>query len=117
MVRGDDGMGAIGMRCTACHGEQNFDPAGVPGHPRWHLAPAEMAWQGRSLGEICRQIKDPQRNGGKSLEEVVRHMAEDSLVGWGWSPGAGREPAPGTQKQFGQLIRAWADNGAACPAP
>jgi hypothetical protein len=33
--------------------------------------------------EICEQIKDPKRNGGKSLEEFVHHMAEDSLVGWG----------------------------------
>jgi hypothetical protein len=44
-------------------------------------------------------------------------MAEDSLVGWGWAPGAGREPAPGTQKEFGALIAAWAESGAACPAP
>jgi hypothetical protein len=43
-------------------------------------------------------------------------MAEDSLVGWGWHPGAGRAPAPGTQAEFGALIKAWADSGAACPA-
>jgi len=36
-------------------------------------------------------------------------------VGWGWTPGHGRTPAPGTQKEFGDLIRAWIDNGAACP--
>ena len=46
-----------------------------------------MAWVGKSLGEICEQIKDPERNGGKSMEELVHHMAEDSLVGWGWHPG------------------------------
>ena len=43
-------------------------------------------------------------------------MAHDELVGWGWSPGEGRTPAPGTQQQFGELIRAWIDSGAACPA-
>ena len=32
-------------------------------------------------------------------------MAEDSLVGWGWSPGACRAPVPGTQAQFGALMR------------
>lgn len=121
VVRGEDGMGAIGMRCTACHGEANFNPPearyGIPGHPQWHLAPVEMAWLGKSLGEICEQIKDPERNGGKSMEELVHHMAEDSLVGWGWTPPKGREPAPGTQEQFGALIQAWADTGAACPAP
>jgi hypothetical protein len=44
VVRGDDGLGAIGMRCTTCHGPANFDPGRVPGHPTWHIAPIEMAW-------------------------------------------------------------------------
>ncbi|MFA6139965.1 MAG: Isoquinoline 1-oxidoreductase subunit [Hyphomicrobium sp.] len=116
VVRGVDNFGAVGMRCTTCHGPANFDPAGIPGHPEWHLAPLEMAWVGKSLGEICQQIKDPARNGGKSMEELIHHMAEDSLVGWGWHPGVGREPAPGTQKEFGELIKAWVDTGAVCPA-
>ena len=116
VVRGVDNFGAVGMRCTTCHGPANFDAGGIPGHPEWHVAPIEMAWVGKSLGEICRQIKDPQRNGGKSMEELVHHMAEDSLVGWGWKPGVGREPAPGTQKEFGELIKAWSDTGAVCPA-
>jgi hypothetical protein len=108
-------MGATGMRCFTCHGQANFER--VPGNPKWMLAPIEMAWIGRSLGEICEQIKDTKRNGGKSLAEIVHHMAEDELVGWGWNPGAVRTPAPGTQKEFGALIRAWADNGAQCPKP
>jgi hypothetical protein len=115
VVRGVDNFGAVGMRCTTCHGPANFDAAGIPGNPAWHVAPIEMAWVGKSLGEICRQIKDPQRNGGKSMEELIHHMAEDSLVGWGWNPGVGREPAPGTQKEFGELIKAWSDTGAVCP--
>jgi len=115
VVRGVDGFGAIGMRCTTCHGPANFDPGGVPGNPVWHLAPIEMAWAGKSLGEICEQIKDPARNGGKSMEDLIHHMGEDELVGWGWSPGSGRQPAPGTQKEFGALIKAWVENGAACP--
>ena len=116
VVRGVDNFGAVGMRCTTCHGPANFEPAGIPGHPAWHLAPIEMAWVGKSLGEICQQIKDPARNGGKSMEELIHHMAEDSLVGWGWHPGVGRQPAPGTQKEFGELIKAWVDTGAVCPA-
>jgi hypothetical protein len=116
VVRGEDGLGAIGMRCTSCHGPANFDPGRIPGHPQWHVAPIEMAWVGKSLGEICEQIKDPKRNGGKSMAELVHHMAEDSLVGWAWAPGPARKPAPGTQKDFGELIKAWADSGAVCPA-
>jgi hypothetical protein len=109
------GMGVPGMRCFACHGPANYDPAGVPGNPKWRLAPVEMAWIGRSLGEICEQMKDPQRNGGKSLQEIVEHNEHDILVGYGWAPGAGRTPAPGSQKQFGELMRAWAETGAHCP--
>jgi hypothetical protein len=122
--RGADGFGAVGMRCGTCHQATNFDPGpsvnaptiSVPGHPKWHVAPIEMAWQGKTLGEICRQIKDPGRNGGHTIEQIVTHMADDSLVGWAWAPGTGREPAPGTQASFGALIRAWAESGAACPA-
>jgi hypothetical protein len=116
VVRGEAGVGAPGgLACTTCHHEANFDAAGVPGNPKWQLAPIEMAWQGKSLGQICTQIKDPKLNGGKTMAELIHHMAEDELVGWGWNPGAGRTPAPGTQKQFGELIKAWADAGAACP--
>jgi hypothetical protein len=113
--RGDAGMGVPGLYCTACHQQENFDPARVPGNPKWQLAPIEMAWQGKSLGDICRQIKDPARNGGKSLADLVEHNAHDELVAYGWAPGGGRTPAPGTQEQFGALFRAWADTGAACP--
>jgi hypothetical protein len=117
VIRGEGGIGAPGgLVCTTCHHEANFDAAGVPGNPRWSLAPAEMAWQGKTLGQICLQIKDRDRNGGKDTAALIKHMAEDDLVGWGWHPGAGRMPAPGTQKQFGELIKAWADAGAACPA-
>ncbi len=103
------------MRCSSCHQQANFDPARIPGHPEWHLAPREMAWEGKTLGEICAQIKDPARNGGRSLEELVHHIGTDTLVGWAWAPGFGRLPAPGTQKQAGALVEAWVKAGAVCP--
>ena len=109
VVRGE------GLACSTCHHEANFDAANVPGNPKWALAPIEMAWQGRTLGQICVQIKDRERNGGKDIAELIHHMAEDELVGWGWNPGGNRTPAPGTQKQFGELFKAWADSGAVCP--
>jgi hypothetical protein len=115
--RGTDGFGVPGLRCSTCHSAANYDAVRMPGHPKWHLAPAEMAWEGRSLGQICEQIKDPARNGGHSLKEIVEHMAQDSLVGWGWAPGAGRQPAPGTQAELGALFTAWLETGAACPGP
>jgi hypothetical protein len=115
VTRGSDGFGAASLRCAMCHQGANFEPAGVPGHAHWHLAPREMAWQDKTLGQICTQIKDPARNGGRSLEQLLEHMATDSLVGWAWVPGFGRQPAPGTQKEFGALIEAWVNTGAACP--
>ena len=87
----------------------------IPGHPRWALAPLEMAWEGKSNGEICAQLKDPKRNGGKSLATLHEHFARDDLVAWGWNPGEGREPAPGSQELAGQLLQAWIDSGAVCP--
>ena len=116
VVRGADDQGAIAMRCATCHQIANFQPAGVPGAPKWHIAPVAMAWQGKSLGAICEQIKDPARNGQRSLAQIHDHMAHDKLVGWGWHPGGLRAPAPGTQAQFGALIDAWIQTGAACPA-
>jgi hypothetical protein len=115
VVRGAGGMGAAAMRCITCHGTTNFGR--VPGNSKWFLAPAEMGWIGTSLGQICEQIKDRKRNGDRSLQQLVEHMANDDLVGWAWQPGADRTPARGTQKEFGQLISAWADNGAQCPKP
>ena len=115
VVRGPDDKGAVGMRCTTCHQDANFESSGVPGNPKWHMAPLGMAWQHHTLAQICVQMKDPARNGGRSLAQILDHSANDSLVGWGWHPGGSREPAPGTQAQFGALIAAWIDTGAACP--
>ena len=115
VVRGADGHGIAAMRCSICHQAANFDPGRVPGHPEWHLAPREMAWEGKTLGDICAQIKDRERNGGRSPEDLVHHIGTDTLVGWAWAPGFGRRPAPGTQKQAGALVEAWVKTGAACP--
>ncbi|MBS1300732.1 Isoquinoline 1-oxidoreductase subunit [Loktanella sp. SALINAS62] len=119
VVRGDGGMGAPGMRCSTCHGAENVAYAtgdgSIPGHQPWHLAPIEMGWVGKTAAEICAQLKDPDRNGNRTLAELHEHNAKDGLVGWGWNPGAGREPAPGSQDVFGQLTQAWIDTGAICP--
>lgn len=121
VTRGEGGIGVPGNTCGACHTDRNFtlreraSYQSIPGHPRWSLAPIEMAWQGKSVGEICRQLKDPQRNGGRDLARLHDHAAGDDLIAWGWQPGEGRDPAPGTQKLFGDLIQAWIDTGAECP--
>jgi len=116
VVRGPEDKGVVGMECTSCHQDRNLEHARVPGAPNWHLAPIEMAWVGKSPRHICEQLKDPKRNGGKTLAQLIEHNAHDELVGWGWKPGWGREPAPGTQEQFGALVAAWVETGAECPS-
>lgn len=115
IVRGEKGLGPPGLPCSTCHHQANYDPAGVPGHPTWRLAPRAMGWQGLSLAALCVQMRDPLTNGGRDLVGLLKHVSEDSLVGWAWAPGAGRAPAPGSQEEFGALMKAWIDNGAYCP--
>ncbi|MBR0814389.1 Isoquinoline 1-oxidoreductase subunit [Bradyrhizobium diazoefficiens] len=109
------------VNCSGCHGGKNFSLheaatyRSIPGHPRWGFAPLSMAWEGKSLGEICRQLKDVQLNGGRDLAALQEHIAKDDLVAWGWNPGEGRKPAPGSQQAAGELVQAWIDSGAECP--
>jgi hypothetical protein len=114
-IRGLHDRGALAMECTTCHQEQNSTMYRVPGAPDWHLAPKAMAWLDRTPAQICAELKDPARNGGRSLAKVVEHVAHDKLVAWGWAPGADRTPAPGSAAELAALVQAWADTGAACP--
>jgi hypothetical protein len=114
------GVGSPALPCRSCHEATNISTlaesiASIPGSPGWGLAPASMAWQGKSVREICVQIQDPTRNGGMSLEKLRQHMATDPVVAWGFQPGEGRVPAPGTQAQLAALIDAWIATGAQCP--
>jgi hypothetical protein len=45
-----------------------------------------MAWEGKSPGEICTQLKDRNRNGGRDLALLHEHLAKDDLIAWGWNP-------------------------------
>ncbi len=103
VVRGADDKGATGMRCTTCHQAANFEPSGVPGHPMWHVAPASMAWQTKSLGQICAQIKDPRRNGGKTACGDPRAHGARLLGGLGmdaWRKSRARARHPGATGRF-----------------
>lgn len=114
VTRGTDGGGAPTLRCNTCHQSENFEASGVPGNAKWKLAPIEMAWQGQTLGNICRQLRDPTRS-HMTPNELLHHVMHDELVGWAWHPGGSRTPAPGSQQAFGSLIEAWQTTGAVCP--
>ncbi|MCD2185364.1 Isoquinoline 1-oxidoreductase subunit [Rhizobium sp. GN54] len=120
MIAAESSVGPAGLACSACHGDENRPIVGsrlksIPGNAHWSLAPASMAWQGLTVGEICRQVKDPERNGDRTHADLVRHMGEDHLVGWAWHPGEGRSTPPGSQEALAALIDAWVATGAECP--
>ncbi len=116
----DGGMSRDGrdsMPCTTCHATSNAElPHGPPGAPHWALAPVEMVWWQQSSKQICEQIKDLDRNGGRTLEEVADHIDHDALVHWGWEPGPGREPAPYSIEETVAAFMSWAEAGAPCPS-
>jgi len=115
--RGPDGRGKYGMKCSACHQATNLPGENMPpGNPNWHLPPPtmRMVFEGKTPAQLCRQLKDPRQNGGKKVEQLVHHVAEDKLVLWGWDPGDGRTKPP-SHAEFVQNVRAWVDKGAACP--
>jgi hypothetical protein len=116
--RGPDGKGLFAMKCANCHQEKNLPGENMPpGHPEWHLPPANMrmVFEGKTPSQLARQLKDPKQNGGKTLEQIVHHSAEDSLVATGWHPGPGRSTPPLSQVEFGKKMREWVDKGAAVP--
>ncbi|MEM0929156.1 MAG: hypothetical protein AAGI89_07685 [Pseudomonadota bacterium] len=114
---GDSRDGRDSMPCSTCHATSNSElPHGPPGAPHWALAPVEMVWWEQSSRQICEQIKDLDRNGGRSLDEVAAHIDHDALVHWGWEPGPGREPAPHSVEETVASFTAWAEAGAPCPA-
>jgi hypothetical protein len=115
VLRGANDHGIPALGCNTCHQDRNLELARIPGAPDWHLAPRSMVWLGKSPAAICAQLKDPARNGGRSLAQIHDHVAHDGLVAWGWRPGADRAPAPGSQAELAALFQAWIDTGAACP--
>jgi mono/diheme cytochrome c family protein len=115
--RGPDGHGREGLECSSCHQDQNQEEAGVPGAPRWALAPLSMGWEGLDDHALAEALKDPARNGGLSLEGTYEHMAQDPLVGWAWNPGGERRPPPISRQELARWVRVWIDTGAHSPPP
>jgi hypothetical protein len=116
--RGADGHGVTAMRCDTCHQTANVPGAHMPpGNPKWALPPPQekMVSVGRSPAALCRQIKDPKQNGGRTLEKLLDHVANDDLVGWGWNPGEGRTLPPLSRPETVAQMKIWIEGGAACP--
>jgi hypothetical protein len=76
-----------------------------------------MAWEGLSDHELAEQLKDPRRNGGRTLAQIVGHLEHDHLVAWGFRPGGSRTAPPLTHEKFVQRFKDWIAAGAPSPAP
>ncbi len=116
--RGLDGLGLAPNRCFACHQDRNLAlPHQPPGAPFWRLSAkaAPLTFQGRTAAQLCRQLQDPRQNGGRSPAQLAAHVRTDELVAWGWAPGPGRAPVPGTQAAFADQIDRWIAAGMPCP--
>ena len=118
ILRGTDGEGLFGQRCSACHMTRNTPGDHMPpGAPRWQLpSTAEpLVFEGRDSGELCRQLRDPAHNGGRTPAQLLEHMANDPLVRWGWRPGEGRSPVSVPREVFVEAVRLWVEGGCDCP--
>ncbi len=120
VVRGRIGMGAPGLPCSTCHATTN-PPASYgehmpPGAPNWRLPPPErkMVFINLSSGELCRHLKDKGENHNMDFEALLRHVAGDKLVLWGWNPGVGREPVSVPHDEFVAKFKTWIAAGAPC---
>jgi hypothetical protein len=112
---------AAGVPCATCHQTRNADQLGIvggpPGAPRWGLPPAEtpMIFEGRTVSALCEQLRDPERNGHRSLPALLEHVAHDPLVLWGWKPGGKRTLPPLDHDAFVAAFTTWVASGGACP--
>jgi len=120
---GPSRIGAESVVCSACHTvlkHPNPVANAIPHSPPkvaavWKLAPVSTAWFGKSSEYICNQIKDPERNGKRSVRDVAVHLGHDQVLRWAWFPGRNRQPPPRSLQEAMDDSMKWAAAGAPCP--
>lgn len=116
-------IGAESIACSTCHVTSTLanPPAPAPPHAGidWQLAPVEFLWIGKTGAEICAQLKDPERNGGRDAAGLLEHLRHDaSLSGFiprAWEPGEGRSTPPGSFEDHVKDVAEWGAAGQPCP--
>lgn len=116
---GDSRIGAEFLACGTCHTVSDRGNTVPHAAPRvnmpWQLAPAEAHWFGKSSDEICNQLRDPERNGGRDALDLANHLDHDLILHWAWNPGGGREAAPYSLQEHVNDVLAWGAAGMPCP--
>ena len=116
--RGKDGHGMFASKCSNCHQDQNQPgPNTPPGNPNWAMPPAnmKMIFEGRSPHDLAAQLLDPAQTGNKTKEDLMNHIASDTLVLAGWHPAEGKKMPPLSHEEFTAQFKLWLDNGAYLP--
>ncbi|MEM7377648.1 MAG: hypothetical protein AAF460_09100 [Pseudomonadota bacterium] len=116
-------IGAGSLQCSTCHTTLSApdDSANDAPHtaPRvampWRLPPVEAEWFGKSSSAVCEQVKDPTRNGNRTVEGLALHLDHDLILHWSWQPGGGREPAPHSLQATMDALMVWSAAGTPCP--
>lgn len=112
---GESRIGAEFLLCSTCHSLSDVPQPIAHAAPRvgtsWQLAPIEADWFGRTSEEICGQLRDPARNGGRAYLELAEHLGHDLVLHWAWSPGRGREPAPYSLEDHIMDLHMWGASG------
>lgn len=119
---GESRIGAEALVCQTCHVTSTLPNDAAPAPPHagidWQLAPVEFIWFGKSGAEICAQLRDPKRNGGRDAAGLLAHLRHDaSLNGFiprSWEP-TGRPIPPGTFEDHVKDMALWGAAGQPCP--
>ena len=118
ITAGESRIGAETIPCATCHIRRdslNDMPHAAPQVAMdWQLAPVEAEWFGKSSTEICNQLRDPDRNGGRTFLDIASHLDHDLILHWAWNPGGGREPAPFSLQEHVDDVLAWGVAGMPC---
>ena len=122
---GPDRIGSETILCNACHQvsrKPNTVPHSAPHTGMvWRLAPVDFEWVDKPSGDICNQVRDPSRNGGRDGPGLIEHILHDAdvvgFITWGFDPGPGRAPPPGSLQSHFDDMATWVAAGSPCPEP
>jgi hypothetical protein len=74
-----------------------------------------MVFEGKAPRELCLALKDPTKNGGKTLAALEAHFAADPIVLWAYGPGPGRSVPPVPHDELVAHVKRWVAAGGPCP--
>jgi hypothetical protein len=115
--RGKDGNGKYALKAPTATRKKTCPARTCRPATRTGTFPSPRCrWCSRARARaLADQLKDPKRNGGKTLEQLVEHVTHDKLVLWGWEPGDGHTKPPLSHDAFAKKFREWVETGAASP--